>query len=59
MEIKCSFLQMESMGIPCAHIVYVMVYLNMVEIPSCLVLDRWLKNANDSISGSKVMQCTG
>ncbi|KAK2383386.1 hypothetical protein QL285_070845 [Trifolium repens] len=38
---------MESIGIPCDHIVCVMVYLNMVEIPSSLVLDRWTKNAKE------------
>jgi hypothetical protein len=47
MEIKCSCLRMESIGIPCDHIVCVMVYLNMVEIPSTLVLDRWTKNAKE------------
>ncbi|CAJ2664161.1 protein FAR1-RELATED SEQUENCE 5-like [Trifolium pratense] len=47
MEIKCSCLRMESIGIPCDHIVCVMVYLNMVEIPSSLVLDRWTKNVKD------------
>ncbi|XP_045833569.1 protein FAR1-RELATED SEQUENCE 3-like [Trifolium pratense] len=58
MEIKCSCLRMESMGIPCEHIVGVMVYLNMVEIPSYLVLDRWTKNVKDSISCSKLVQGT-
>jgi hypothetical protein len=38
---------MESIGIPCDHIVCVMVYLNMVEIPSSLVLDRWTKNTKE------------
>jgi len=41
---------MKSIGIPCDHIVRVMVCLNMVELPRCLVLDRWSKTAKDSFN---------
>ncbi|RYR28951.1 hypothetical protein Ahy_B01g053180 [Arachis hypogaea] len=38
---KCSCLRMESLGIPCDHIVAVLVHLEMTDIPDSLVLDRW------------------
>jgi hypothetical protein len=50
---------MESMGIPCEHIVGVMIYLNMVEIPFCLLLERWTKHAKDSTNCSKLVQGIG
>jgi hypothetical protein len=43
---------MESIGIPCDHIIGVMIYLNMVELSKCLVLERWTQNAKDSINYS-------
>ncbi|KAJ1397232.1 Zinc finger, PMZ-type [Sesbania bispinosa] len=39
--IRCSCKRMESFGLPCEHIVGVLVHLNINEIPSCIVLDRW------------------
>ncbi|CAJ2631983.1 unnamed protein product [Trifolium pratense] len=59
MELKCSCLRMESIGIPCDHIICVMVYMNMVEIPSALVLDRWTKNAKDSVNYTSQGQSGG
>ncbi|RYR19112.1 hypothetical protein Ahy_B03g063799 [Arachis hypogaea] len=41
---KCSCLRMESLGIPCDHIVAVLVHLEMTDIPDSLVLDRWSKS---------------
>ncbi|XP_020989536.1 protein FAR1-RELATED SEQUENCE 5-like [Arachis duranensis] len=37
--------RMESLGIPCYHIVALFVYLDFMEIPTSLVLGRWSKNA--------------
>lgn len=51
MDIKCCCLRMESVGIPCDHILVVMLFLDMVEIPRCLVLDRWTKSAKDPVDG--------
>ncbi|XP_058786646.1 protein FAR1-RELATED SEQUENCE 5-like [Vicia villosa] len=51
-DFRCSCLRMESIGIPCEHIVAVMVYLNIVEFPENLVLNRWSLYAKESISGS-------
>ncbi|XP_045807515.1 protein FAR1-RELATED SEQUENCE 5-like [Trifolium pratense] len=51
-EFKCSCLRMESIGIPCEHIVAIMVYLDTVEFPTNLVLNRWSKFAKDSIRGN-------
>ncbi|XP_057426359.1 protein FAR1-RELATED SEQUENCE 5-like [Lotus japonicus] len=50
-ELKCSCERMESVGLPCDHIVSVMVHIDMVEIPKSLVLGRWTINAKESIEG--------
>ncbi|KAJ1384859.1 Zinc finger, PMZ-type [Sesbania bispinosa] len=42
--LKCSCKRMESFGLPCVHIVAVMVFVDMSELPKCLILDRWTKN---------------
>lgn len=49
LEFKCSCLRMESMGIPCEHIIAVMKSLNIVNLPECVVLNRWRKNVKDSV----------
>lgn len=46
---KCSCLRMESFGIPCEHIIAVLVYLDICELPKTLVLDRWTKNSKAAI----------
>jgi hypothetical protein len=51
-KFKCLCLRMESIGLPCHHIVCVLVYLDIDELPKCLVLPRWTKIAKDSINGS-------
>ncbi|RYR26755.1 hypothetical protein Ahy_B02g061060 isoform A [Arachis hypogaea] len=43
-----SFVLMDSFGIPCEHIVCVLVFLNILELPKSLVLTRWSKNAKTS-----------
>ncbi|KAJ1402714.1 Zinc finger, PMZ-type [Sesbania bispinosa] len=42
---KCSCMWMESRGLPCEHIVAVLVHLNIEEIPMTLVLRRWTLGA--------------
>ncbi|XP_057734540.1 uncharacterized protein LOC130949976 [Arachis stenosperma] len=44
-EFSCSCQRMESFGIPCVHMVGVLVYLNMTAIPKGLILDQWTKKA--------------
>lgn len=48
-ELKCSCLRMESLGLPCDHIVAVLMCLDFDDIPDSLVLPRWSKFAKDSI----------
>ncbi|XP_020987719.2 uncharacterized protein LOC110277616 [Arachis duranensis] len=47
-KFNCSCLRMDSFGIPCEHIVCVLVFLNILELPKSLVLTRWSKNAKTS-----------
>ncbi|XP_020205881.1 protein FAR1-RELATED SEQUENCE 5, partial [Cajanus cajan] len=51
-DLKCSCLRMESVGIPCDHILAVLVHLNLSELPKCLVLKRWTKVAKDEVKGN-------
>lgn len=47
MNFKCSCERLESLGIPCEHIVFVLVFLDIVVLPECVVLSRWTKSAKD------------
>ncbi|XP_057452743.1 protein FAR1-RELATED SEQUENCE 5-like [Lotus japonicus] len=44
-QLTCTCQRMENYGIPCDHIVHVMVYLDIAEMPTSLVLKRWSKLA--------------
>ncbi|KAJ1376797.1 Zinc finger, PMZ-type [Sesbania bispinosa] len=46
--LKCSCQRMESFGLPCDHIIGVMVHLNIQEMPKCLVPSRWTMGVKDS-----------
>ncbi|RYQ83726.1 hypothetical protein Ahy_B10g102528 [Arachis hypogaea] len=46
---KCSCLRMESLGIPCDHIVALLVHLDFMKIPMSLVLERWSKNDRSKV----------
>ncbi|XP_057451919.1 protein FAR1-RELATED SEQUENCE 5-like [Lotus japonicus] len=48
-EFKCSCLRMESVGIPCDHIVAVLVELDKVDLPESLISARWTKHVKDSL----------
>ena len=40
-----SCMRMKSIGLPCDHILVVLVSLNFMELPSSLILNRWSKLA--------------
>lgn len=46
---KCSCQRFESLGIPCEHVVAVLVFLDIVQLPGTVILKRWTKDAKDSI----------
>ncbi|KAI5430014.1 hypothetical protein KIW84_034550 [Lathyrus oleraceus] len=50
-DFTCRCLRMESIGIPFGHIVDVMVYIDIVEFPKTLVLNRWSLFAKESVNG--------
>ncbi|KAL4396811.1 hypothetical protein AHAS_Ahas01G0129200 [Arachis hypogaea] len=50
-EFKCSCMRMDSIGIPCSHILAVLGFLDIVELPKSLVLRRWTRKAKEGISG--------
>jgi hypothetical protein len=50
LQFKCSCERLESLGIVCEHVVAVLVYLNIVTLPECLVINRWTKHAKDAIA---------
>ncbi|KAF1894767.1 hypothetical protein Lal_00021061 [Lupinus albus] len=56
MDIKCSCKRMESFGMPCSHSVFVLLILDISQLPSCLVLERWIKKAKN-IEGVNFQQC--
>ncbi|QHO01364.1 protein FAR1-RELATED SEQUENCE 5-like [Arachis hypogaea] len=50
MIFMCTCLRMESFGIPCEHIVKVLVDRDICEIPRSLVLDRWTKKVKSALN---------
>ncbi|KAF1879522.1 hypothetical protein Lal_00005989 [Lupinus albus] len=55
-DIKCSCKRMESFGMPCSHSVFVLLILDISQLPSCLVLERWTKKAK-YVQGVNFQQC--
>ncbi|KAF1876305.1 hypothetical protein Lal_00029652 [Lupinus albus] len=55
-DIKCSCKRMESFGMPCSHSVFVLLILDISQLPSCLVLERWTKKPKD-VQGVNFQQC--
>ncbi|XP_057431365.1 uncharacterized protein LOC130724200 [Lotus japonicus] len=43
---------METFGLPCDHIIGLLVHLDIDVIPECLVLQRWCKAAKDCMKGN-------
>ncbi|XP_057419214.1 protein FAR1-RELATED SEQUENCE 5-like [Lotus japonicus] len=50
-EFKCSCEKMETYGLPCEHILGVLVFLHITELPISLVSKRWTKGAKDCYNG--------
>ncbi|RYQ83685.1 hypothetical protein Ahy_B10g102468 [Arachis hypogaea] len=50
MIFMCTCLRMKSFGIPCEHIVKVLVDRDICEIPRSLVLDRWTKEVKSALN---------
>lgn len=46
---KCSCQRLESLGIPCEHVIAVCVSLNIVQLPETVILKRWTKGAKDDV----------
>ncbi|KAG4933896.1 hypothetical protein JHK87_047898 [Glycine soja] len=46
---SCCCMRMQSIGLPCDHILAILVCLNFMELPSSLVLNRWSKSATKDI----------
>jgi hypothetical protein len=47
---ECSCKKLETFGIPCEHIVAVLVYMNIRKLPESVVMERWTKRAKDVIN---------
>ncbi|KAF1893291.1 hypothetical protein Lal_00001747 [Lupinus albus] len=55
-DIKCSCRRMEYFGMPCSHNVFVLLILDISQLPSCLVLERWTKKAKN-VESVNFQQC--
>ncbi|KAF1876592.1 hypothetical protein Lal_00021150 [Lupinus albus] len=55
-DIKCSCRRMKSFGMPCCHGVFVLLILDIPQLPSCLILERWTKKAKND-EGVNFQQC--
>ncbi|KAF1884548.1 hypothetical protein Lal_00028427 [Lupinus albus] len=55
-NIKCSCKEMKSFGMPCSHSVFVLLILDISQLSSCLVLERWIKKTKD-VQGVNFQQC--
>ncbi|KAJ1442767.1 Zinc finger, PMZ-type [Sesbania bispinosa] len=53
-DLSCSCHMVESFGLPCHHIICVLGYLGISDLPKCLVLDRWTRMANQSLRAKYV-----
>ena len=51
-------MRMQSIGLPCDHILAVLVCLNFMELPSSLVLNSWSKSVIEGIKEKYlILQC--
>ncbi|XP_057418103.1 protein FAR1-RELATED SEQUENCE 12-like [Lotus japonicus] len=53
-DFKCSCEKMETYGLPCEHILGVLVFLHITELPISLVCKRWTKGAKDCLNGEAI-----
>ncbi|XP_057457229.1 protein FAR1-RELATED SEQUENCE 9-like [Lotus japonicus] len=49
---RCSCQRMEMFGLPCDHIIGLLVHLDIDVIPDCLLLPRWGKAAKECMKGN-------
>jgi hypothetical protein len=49
---------MESMGLPCHHVLAVLIFLKLSELPDSLVLKRWTKFAKDGVVKEEMLGAT-
>ncbi|XP_057430685.1 protein FAR1-RELATED SEQUENCE 9-like [Lotus japonicus] len=49
---RCSCQRMETFGLPCDHIIGLLVYLDIDVIPDSLLLPRWSKAAKECMKGN-------
>ena len=49
---ECTCQRLETLGIACEHVMYVVISLNIVNMPDCVVLHRWTKGAKDVVNVS-------
>ncbi|KAJ1392398.1 Zinc finger, PMZ-type [Sesbania bispinosa] len=57
-EVKCSCQRTESLGIPCEHIVVLLHYLDIKQLPKSLIFDRWTKYAKQCVDGADMATTT-
>ncbi|KAJ1419551.1 Zinc finger, PMZ-type [Sesbania bispinosa] len=50
--VKCTCQRMESIGIPCEHIISILHYLEIPQLPDSVVLTRWTKYAKQCVRGN-------
>ena len=55
---KCACQRMESMGLPCHHVLAVLIFLKLSELPDSLVLKRWTKFAKDGVVKEEMLGAT-
>lgn len=48
----CSCKRFETLGIACEHIIAVVIHLNIVVMPDCIVLPRWTKCVKDLVNAA-------
>lgn len=51
---KCPCKNMESFGLSCEHIIALLTFLDVAELPNTLVADQWTKNTKEEICSTNV-----
>lgn len=50
LQFDCSCKRFQTLGIACKHLLSVLIYMNIVDIPASLLLKRWNKSAKDEVN---------
>ena len=48
----CSCMRFETLGIACEHVLYILIYLNIVVMPPSIVMERWTKSVKDVVNAT-------